>query len=923
MRVYFSFDYKEGNAYLGMKDHPMMMDTLVTDVNGLLGFLELRLGLHAVPVSDADRLVTYYKCVREFMRLHEKDVDNQLFDSYNVSPLATSREMLKWRDALAVCGWTKNTPAPSRRLKVLKGVEELFEPLNKVDFSIRQKAIADRLRQKLGMMKDVTFVMPFNPDWLHPALKEIFSLAVEDGADIEQIKTPPIQGDDNLSRLKRILTSDVQKMQFDENDPSVRIWKFRDSMEAEEYAATLDDGTFDVTVQPDAKLTDNFLRMMGKPVAGSSVSNSAPQIIQMFFTGVGILERPLNISVLLQWLYAPTHPLPAYFRYRLAERLANSGGWYDMADDRDVMTCRQLVEDWTNGKAEEEKGSPIDKKEKAARRLKAEIFLPGFEHDEDECLTAGRLHTFLTELGAWSRQRSAMIMQEDAGDMRVSQLVKLAELCDTLQKLTDDRQADDIILFSEIEKHISCLYEASEFQQYKAQASSRFIVAKPGQVASKAENVLWTGMNNYEVDSPATDFLTPAETDVLKDHLKLWNKDDVRKIQQQTLILPILFCQGQLTLSTVEMTGDEKAVKHPLIVRIEQQMTNHNAVTTSPKFGEGQYVPVLPLSNSADNPCYVNISRTDLIRWKKHESPTSIEKLIQNPIDYALDSIAYISDNGQSALSNIAMTKGNVAHAVIQHLFYIQGDKNSGYADAIRERVEKFYEKTFDDVVRTKGAVLLLQENTIERRQLFNQLRECIDHLIDIIDKNRLHVTACELSLKGYTLGEVDEQTPDMLGFADMVLAKEDGQHVIFDFKWTSSRHYYQGLLQQNRSSQLAIYADMLRELTDDRTLPTAYFLMPQGKLFSTFDFKGNFTTQIEVDEGSEGHIIPKITAAYHYRRQEIMEGQIETGEAQPLEQLQYFNDTESGNLFPLKPEYGNDAVKAVNNYSNFNQLKD
>lgn len=47
MRVYFSFDYKGGNAFLGMKDRPMM-DTLVTDINGLLGFLELRLGLHAV-----------------------------------------------------------------------------------------------------------------------------------------------------------------------------------------------------------------------------------------------------------------------------------------------------------------------------------------------------------------------------------------------------------------------------------------------------------------------------------------------------------------------------------------------------------------------------------------------------------------------------------------------------------------------------------------------------------------------------------------------------------------------------------------------------------------------------------------------------------------------------------------------------------
>lgn len=39
-----------------------MMDTQVVDIYGLLGFLELHLGLHTIIMSDSDRLVTYYKC---------------------------------------------------------------------------------------------------------------------------------------------------------------------------------------------------------------------------------------------------------------------------------------------------------------------------------------------------------------------------------------------------------------------------------------------------------------------------------------------------------------------------------------------------------------------------------------------------------------------------------------------------------------------------------------------------------------------------------------------------------------------------------------------------------------------------------------------------------------------------------------------
>ena len=109
------------------------------DINKLLDFLELRLGLHTVSVSDTDRLVAYFKCVREYMSTHKTDADNQLYGSYTISPLATSREMLKWRDALAVCGWTKDTPAPSRRLKVLQGVEQLFAANERGDMSTRQR----------------------------------------------------------------------------------------------------------------------------------------------------------------------------------------------------------------------------------------------------------------------------------------------------------------------------------------------------------------------------------------------------------------------------------------------------------------------------------------------------------------------------------------------------------------------------------------------------------------------------------------------------------------------------------------------------------------------------------------------------------------------------------------------------------------
>ena len=914
MRIYFSFDYKGGMAYLGMKEQPMMMDTQVVDINKLLDFLELRLGLHTVTKSETDRLVAYYKCVRNYMESHKNDADNQLLGSYTVSPLAASREMLKWRDALAECGWSKDTPAPSRRLKILQSVECMFEADEYADVSIRQKKIIERLKAHRGMMKGVTFVMPYDKDLLHPALKEIIELAIEDGATFEKLEVPDIEGNNNLSKLKRILTTDEAKsIIFDSEDPSVKIWNFKDDMEAEEMLALLSDDKFDVIINPDTKLTDNYLHMMGKPVTGSSVANSAPQIIQLFFTGVALLARPLNIGALMQWLYAPLSPLPGKLRYRLAERLARTGGWCSKETDDRNENCCQMVQEWIEGKAEDEAGEPIDKKEKASRQHKASIFLPDFEGGSEENLTAEKLHTFLTELSAWSKQRSAMMANDDEDDLRIAQLSRLAELCETLKNLTDYYQPTAQIPYTEIEKHVACLYEPSEFVQYKAQASSRLTVSSPGQVAAKADKILWAGLHDFEPMLPATDFLTPTEVEALKEHISLWDKNDVRKLQQQALMLPLLFCQKELVLVTLDTVGGTPVNKHPLIVRIEQQVKNHADLTCTPSVNEESYEQCEPLTNNAlcgNNGLYAEIKHTDLINWKKQESPTSVEKLMQNPLDYTLENIAYICDNGQSELGNIAITKGNVAHGVIQHLFYLPEDKQSGYPAAIKARVERDYKRVFDEVVETKGAILLLQENAIERRQLFEQLLECIDHLLDIIEKNSLHVVACELQMKGNTFGTPDDETPAMHGFADMVLARENGQHVIFDFKWTASKNYYQGLLEKNRSSQLAIYADLLKELTHDNSLPTAYFLMPRGRLYSTEAFNSYYASQVNVNEDCQGDIVSKIVNSYRYRRDEIMAGKIEMGEGMPLESLDYFNDTESHELFPLKPQYKKESVK-------------
>ncbi len=493
MRIFFSFEFIGGIAFLGMKGESVLMDTQVVDFNGLVNFLELRLGLHSVSRSDADRLVAYYKSVSKYMSNHKDDPDNQLNKSFQVSPLATSIELLKWRDALVACGWTQNTLAPSKRLKVLQEVEKLFDSQKYGDICIRQQKIISRLEDKKGWMKDVTFVLPYDVDLLSPMLKKIFSLAVADGASVEKIDYPKINGDNNLSKLKRLfIDNNAQAIDFDSNDKSVRIWNFKNNMQSEEYLAMLDDNAFDVIIQQDTKLTDNYLRMMGKPVTGSTVSNSAPQIIQLFFTGVALFARPLNIIVLMQWLYAPISPIPDRLRYHLARCLAKKGGWCDKESDERSVSCYQIVNDWIYGKADFEEQNGIDQKEIDRRKNVVDVFLPDFDGGMEDSVPVDKLHIFLMNMISWAKRQLSF----DTDNMQVAQLGRLIDLCSILINLTSDYKSSDHIRYSEIEKLISCLYQPSEFVQYNPQAYSRLTISLPGQIIANADNVLWTDLHD-------------------------------------------------------------------------------------------------------------------------------------------------------------------------------------------------------------------------------------------------------------------------------------------------------------------------------------------------------------------------------------------------------------------------------------------
>ena len=94
------------------------------------------------------------------------------------------------------------------------------------------------------------------------------------------------------------------------------------------------------------------------------------------------------------------------------------------------------------------------------------------------------------------------------------------------------------------------------------------------------------------------------------------------------------------------------------------------------------------------------------------------------------------------------------------------------------------------------------------------------------------------------------------------------------------------------------------------QSVRTAYFVMPLGKLFSTYSFIGDNCEQINPQNTDD--VMTKLRKGYAERVKEISEGKIETADNAPVKDLDY---TKAGDVYPLEKE---GKTKVENKYSDY-----
>ena len=901
----------QGFTYLNLKDQDnnLALDVTVNNTAGLLDCLELYAGKHIECLSNKQRIAHYYSAMYDYTIMNP---EHKLVKSFNLDGLGTAKTCLFWRDLLVEAGWNGQASTASGRMEVLCEVEESF---NCNGTGERIHALISHINEGCSLPPNLTIELGCPEDCLPPSIKDLFDALRDREVEIRTPQSETSNGS-NLSLVRQLVCGQNQNaLTLQQNDDSFHIYKFKQRQDALNWLTLQPADSYDVWIDSNNKDFDNTLRLSGQPVSGSTIKDVLPQISQLLVIGLNLFPQPLNIQFLLEWLHAPVSPLEGILRRPLADAIIDSGGYYN-------KECKEVIDNYLKGEYDiweegitEEKKQEVIKSRKRKRSKAIRRFLPSMNKPSDvlslnDNVNKESVYKFVRLVLVWSKNR----MFQNIDESVKRQLGTIKEQADALLLLLE-KQTQDEIPFATLQGWINSLYEKQDCPLYDAEQNCRYIIASPALMADKADSTIWCDFYGGAMLPATYSFLSQNEIDALtKEGVALWNATDERRYSAYLQQIPFIMTSDHLSLVVVERDGSTVLPKHPLMILLEQSISNLDIVIEKPQIADQRYSERKPVDNSLHDAIYLEIKNTDKLRWRDHESATSLDNLIQNPFDYSLQYLMGIRDDGVSKMEQLDRTQGEVAHAVIASLFFKEGKKND--PDTIHHRVSVNYDNAFSDALLEKGAILLLRENRVDIKIMKDRLRNAIDTLLDIMRSNKLHVVNCE---KEILRGLQFEGDPNIKGYVDMILGDDIDYLYVFDFKWTSSKNHYPELLKKNGSLQLALYKEMVEKELGRDVAAVAYYLMPENCLYSTTSFEGEHTEKLEEEENVGKDLFLQVKNSYKYRLQQIKDGKIELGEGKLEKDLQYVNDTKKEGLMPLRVR---DGVKETNIFSNYKCFK-
>lgn len=889
MKVFFFPGYS-GYVYRDLSS--ISFNETVQGIGGLLNILELHGGRKREEKSYLERVFSYKKAIDRYLAT----TDAVFKESFDLDPFGTSESLLSWRDILVSYGWKKDEKEqPSCLFKDLKAIERFFS-LDSIWERI--ESVREDVDNGLMLPENLEIVVPFSIGSFHPLIISLLHSLEKRGVTIS-VSDKCIRNEDaDLGRVTSFISGERNDLEI-KNDGSFNILSFPSNEDAYRYLVT-EERRDSVYIESHPDILDNWLKSENKPAVGSTVSGMT-EIAGLPILGLRLFKNPLNPEYLLSWLTTPSSPIPYSLGSDLSNAVVSTGGFFN-------SRCQGIIDEYLA----KDLSALKDGKEREAtlsyRKRIVDSFLPKKEYYLDnDYVRKEDITSFIDALISYSLSK-----QEKSGFLYISN-----ELQIILSYLSDDQR--EWVPYIEIEGLISLLSRPLSFAEYERERGSLSVVSSPFSFVSFPDSIIWNGLDEISNTVLSSSFLRPIEKEFVSSLPYFWKEESEMKYHTKSTLIPFRYAKKKMDVVLVSDTESmEDSLHNPFLIRIFQKLKEEefSRIVKKPSISRDKTEKADVFSNNLpENDAYVTFSACHKIKWPDHESYSSLENLIFHPLDYFMSSILGLNPVGVAEMNKLSSTMGTVAHRVIEVIFSKKKDViGSGTPEYIENILNERIDVIIEDVIKEKGAILLIDENKNQTLIFKNELKMCLKKLLEVIKDNNLVVYATENRFSGVDVSLYDD-TP-INGSIDMVLENRDGDLYIFDFKWSSSFSYYRNRISDNLSIQLELYRTALEKETNKKVVVVSYVLLPSLSIFTSSDLKGRRGT-ISISPERDKPLLDEIKNSFAFRKNEISSGRIEIGDGKSQSLLDYAKNQNDMVPLPLDEE-GNKKGNRFSDYECF-----
>lgn len=803
---------------------------------GMLGLLELYLGLAGPSATRSQRVAAFLGCLRtvdDGQRFYSK--------SLQADEMGVASELLTWIDEWLLCGWagTAEADAP-QRIADMAAVEALARGRVPPGEAERLEQVAVALATRTAPISEVRLLDDLErmPKRWRAVLGQ---LPVRIDSTVE-----PSAGDKNglLWRLQQaavvsLASGQIAALEGVVDDGSVRVYRSDCSDIAVHWLARRSDGADQTLVcEQDGASLDDIFRANGTPACGFDRLSAYRPALQALPLALELLWKPVDVHRVLEFLVHPYGPFRRHARRLLARAFASQPGFGGDAWLAAKATIKDLeggaeligqIEFWfeTQRWARED-GAPLSAVE----------------------VRVDRVVTSLRTLMATPRDDLAAV----AGGIKQGQafLDGLAELkAQGLERLTP-RHIEQLLAQATV-AGASNPYADPEVGCRRSTTTATLAALEP------AAEVVWWMPSKPALPQPHPWSL--AEMAALKAAgAELRDTAAELRALAKDWLRPLLAARERFVLVLPPVADEE----HPIWLLVRRLLP-----TLKPRQVEAELAESAYSEPSQDRPLpglqrYLQIPSA-MASQRERQSFTSLTDLFDNPAVAVLKDAANLRGATLMAVENERRLLGTLAHRLVEKLFATPGVL--GWTAA---QVRAWFEERGDALIEAEGAPLLMLGFGIALHRFRSTVKESTVALLAHLQSAGVIGVRTEVPFEGVLFGV------PVIGKVDLLAELPGTRTAVLDLKWSGESRYRDRLL-TGTHLQLAIYASLVEQNVGQAPVEMAFYIFDsRGLLATSNSVFPNARACTPPADSTVPQLLAKAGASWQWRQAQLADGVLE-----------------------------------------------